>query len=421
MGVLMIGLALALLAGAITFVITLIRNNRTPTVSIPTATMPTPNAFDTYVAAGKAIVRKDEISSAFAEKNQGQKLTDDQKAALVDANREPLKAIRTGLALPYRQPSLRSLSDPVPYYKDFTYAGRLIALESRVYAARGDVGKAMESALDGIQFGKHLGTGASLIGGLVSLPCQSSSRHAAWDIRDRLDATQAKAATQRLQNLRKMGVSYTDILIEEKYKLQSCAMEIFRDPKKYPADASGDKNDSPQNADARATTLSYFWSIYGKQRSMDNVTRAMDAAIAQSKRRYIDDHAPIPEPKDLISAILLPEVSTARLRFAANETQDALLTLDLALRAYKGENGQYPATLEALVPRYLPELPVDPFARSGSPRYRVTPDGFLLYSIGPDGKDDNGEPIENPEAKTEREKRLVRPSSPGDIVAGVNF
>jgi hypothetical protein len=103
MGVLMIGLALALLAGAITFVITLIRNNRTPTVSIPTATMPTPNAFDTYVAAGKAIVRKDEISSAFAEKNQGQKLTDDQKAALVDANREPLKAIRTGLALPYRR------------------------------------------------------------------------------------------------------------------------------------------------------------------------------------------------------------------------------------------------------------------------------------------------------------------------------
>jgi len=61
-----------------------------------------------------------------------------------------------------------------------------------------------------------------------------------------------------------------------------------------------------------------------------------------------------------------------------------------ALERYKSERGEYPETLEALVPKFAATLPTDIYM--GQPfRYRRTADGqFQLYSVGPDEKDDSG-------------------------------
>lgn len=69
-----------------------------------------------------------------------------------------------------------------------------------------------------------------------------------------------------------------------------------------------------------------------------------------------------------------------------------LLVADVAIRTHRRETGMLPANLAALVPRYLPNVPADPFGR-GPLVYRPGPDGFLLYSLGPDGRDDGGQPI----------------------------
>ncbi len=60
------------------------------------------------------------------------------------------------------------------------------------------------------------------------------------------------------------------------------------------------------------------------------------------------------------------------------------------LERYRGANGAYPETLEALVPQFASKLPHDLF--DGKPRrYRRTDDGrYLLYSIGWNSKDDGG-------------------------------
>lgn len=60
-----------------------------------------------------------------------------------------------------------------------------------------------------------------------------------------------------------------------------------------------------------------------------------------------------------------------------------------ALEAYRAERGRYPDKCERLVPEYLPEVPGDLFG-DRPPRYRRTPDGYLLYSVGPNGEDDGG-------------------------------
>ena len=69
-----------------------------------------------------------------------------------------------------------------------------------------------------------------------------------------------------------------------------------------------------------------------------------------------------------------------------------LLSIELALRNYRAERGAYPPQSEALVPGFLRVLPNDPFRKQPF-SYRTTPEGFLLYSVGPDGRDDGGKPL----------------------------
>ncbi len=67
---------------------------------------------------------------------------------------------------------------------------------------------------------------------------------------------------------------------------------------------------------------------------------------------------------------------------------DAGLTM-LALSHYRHVHGHYPDRLEELLPQCLPRLPVD-YGDGGVLRYERLGDGYLLYSVGPDGSDDGG-------------------------------
>jgi hypothetical protein len=104
-----------------------------------------------------------------------------------------------------------------------------------------------------------------------------------------------------------------------------------------------------------------------------------------------------------------------------NYSANRLLTVQLALQAFSVEHGAYPATLEVLVNAgYLPQLPTDPFALSGSFHYSRKGAGYLLYSLGPDGKDDGGKPIMDKKDPTKPATSL-QTDDHGDIVAGVNI
>lgn len=61
-----------------------------------------------------------------------------------------------------------------------------------------------------------------------------------------------------------------------------------------------------------------------------------------------------------------------------------------ALELHKREHGAYPETLDALVPAYMPDLPVDPFTEEGPLVYRPVDGGYLLYALGPNMVDDGG-------------------------------
>ena len=76
--------------------------------------------------------------------------------------------------------------------------------------------------------------------------------------------------------------------------------------------------------------------------------------------------------------------------FRSRDANAALTRLVFALKAYHRDSGHYPDVLDALLEGYLDELPLDPFSGTAL-RYVVEPpEGFLLYSVGPNGIDDEG-------------------------------
>jgi hypothetical protein len=72
------------------------------------------------------------------------------------------------------------------------------------------------------------------------------------------------------------------------------------------------------------------------------------------------------------------------------KAQNVVTQVAIALERFRIVHGEYPETLEPLVPQFLDALPSDPFSQQPLV-YRLDKDGsFQLYSIGPNRKDDGG-------------------------------
>ncbi len=67
----------------------------------------------------------------------------------------------------------------------------------------------------------------------------------------------------------------------------------------------------------------------------------------------------------------------------------------LTVTLYASEHGSPPASLAALVPTYLPSLPIDPW--DGSPLRYATRPSPRVWSVGRDAEDDDGAPGPGPE------------------------
>jgi len=87
-----------------------------------------------------------------------------------------------------------------------------------------------------------------------------------------------------------------------------------------------------------------------------------------------------------------PALSGVSSRLMRIEAARQITVTAIALKRSQLKHGNYPPDLNSLVPEFVSAVPFDPV--DGQPlRYRPKADGtFLLYSIGENGKDDNGDP-----------------------------
>lgn len=101
-----------------------------------------------------------------------------------------------------------------------------------------------------------------------------------------------------------------------------------------------------------------------------------------------------PRPGSLLSPMLLPALVNASQREWAYLANVRCAAVGVAIERYRLDHDKKaPETLDALVPKYLKALPLDPF--DGKPlRFRREERGWTVYSIGPNLRDDSGyEPV----------------------------
>jgi hypothetical protein len=107
------------------------------------------------------------------------------------------------------------------------------------------------------------------------------------------------------------------------------------------------------------------------------------------------DHAEMKHysPYKVQSLMLFPALANCVKKFAAIQSSIDLARVACALERYRLARGNYPETLDALAPQFIEKIPHDII--NGQPlHYRLKPNGqFILYSVGWDGKDDDGVPV----------------------------
>jgi hypothetical protein len=89
-------------------------------------------------------------------------------------------------------------------------------------------------------------------------------------------------------------------------------------------------------------------------------------------------------------ALIIPALTTVARLEDRSAAYAQLTQIAFALAAYRSEWDRYPDKLAELVPVYIKELPKDLFSDIDFIYQPQEDGGYLLYSVGPNGKDDGG-------------------------------
>jgi hypothetical protein len=144
-----------------------------------------------------------------------------------------------------------------------------------------------------------------------------------------------------------------------------------------------------------------FFGLFFLSEDLNAYRRVMDQFRAAAAMPYFQgreaasaaEKSLLPPRRTPLTSIIAPAISTALRSSATAQAAHAAAVVAVAMTRFRIDRGSYPSKLEELVPTYLEEIPADPF--DGKPLRLISKDGqWIVYSIGPDGKDDGGAPYD---------------------------
>ncbi len=133
------------------------------------------------------------------------------------------------------------------------------------------------------------------------------------------------------------------------------------------------------------------WNMVRYLKSMNELEAAFDQPYWEAKPALDkwEDNVTGLSRWYVIPKLLLPALARYREQVAHTQARAGATRLGLALEAYKRDHGAYPIYLDVPAPDYIGEMPEDPF--TGEPYvYRREGGGFVVYSVGSNGRDDDG-------------------------------
>jgi hypothetical protein len=105
--------------------------------------------------------------------------------------------------------------------------------------------------------------------------------------------------------------------------------------------------------------------------------------------------------EDRALVMVLPGMNRAYLTEARVQSVLVMTQVTLALSSFRAKTGEYPAALRELVPTYFKAEPVDPLTDQ-PPVYRPEGGGYVLRSLGADGRADDGPKSDDTVLRAER-------------------
>lgn len=382
-----------------------------PPEPLPPRTLPHPNGYAAVLEAAAAL---EALEAGLPPLGPPWKKDLTTLRCAVARRKPALDQLRAAISLPYYTPPYDPLVADGACPEIYNVPLRFWA-ESRIARADGQMGEAMQHSLDAIELGAKLGRGAPLSGVLMGQNSISWGLDSADRCFDSLSASAAREAGQRLDRIRSQMATMADTMTEQRVvELMQLRQHLAERPQLSLIPQPGARLPLPPTGAVWNYAVRMLCPKLPSYSRWDAYRRGV---IEEARKPYPQRRFP---SRDLAADPVLgrPQLWDAvrhhsenvSYDFARVETSMCLLRVRLALQEYHSAYGAFPESLAAISESLAPEVLVDPLSEKPL-RYRREGSAFVLYSVGPDGKDDGGRPV----------RRLWDESAHGDLVAGKVF
>lgn len=366
---------------------------------VPRGPLPSPNGYDVCQAAFRQLAR---VPRSRVVERPWKESPDALRVAVVPY-RGALSQLRGALRHAYRTPpgppELPGGGDIL-----FLRAGFGYVSEARVSLAEGQDAAGVDHALDAIELAARLSHGADdewfLVPSVVGHGVRAIDGHVY-----RLTEAEARRAGARVDRIIGEVADVREVLANQySSDLESIRVSMLdRTPEHLMEMMNG-----------RSPTR---WQLYREQAGIlfypkPLVYVRMEAYLRRRNEALVRG-VPIESlpaaPTGWLSAGYLDNGSEVAASHRQLVASLRLIRLEIALQQYRRQNRSYPPDLGELTKLVPTAIVVDPYAGRAF-RYAQKGEGYLLYSVGANGRDDGGEP-----------NRYTRSGETGDLVAGLLY
>ena len=344
-------------------------------------------------------------------------------------NEKPLAVVREATKRPhYFNPIVSTRKDGkatgilaalLPSVQKTRELASLLTARAMQRIGEGKYDEAWQDLLACHRLARHVAHGATLIELLVGIAIDAIASNADLAFLDnpKLTAKQIRACLKDLQDLPPMPKVPDRIDLGERFMYLDCVQMVHRGGVKLLQGFARDDLPLPEDTSKLEKALAAIdwtpalrngnrWydrlseSLRQKERAeRERQSDRIETELKELKKngakliQMLEKDPPDPEASEAIGdaliGMLMPAVRKVQSASDRCEQIQRNLHLAYALAAYQRDNGKYPATLDDLAPKYLAAVPADIFSGAAI-KYRTTEKGYLLYSIGVNGKDEEG-------------------------------
>jgi hypothetical protein len=340
-------------------------------------------------------------------------------ARWLEINDKPLSLLSEASKRPRRyDPLIANGSPPVitarlPAIRAYIDVSSALVARAMLRINDGKTVAAWDDLLAAHRLARLLGQGGNLNDELSAASIDSAACHGdeAQLQRVHLSSADAKRISSDLLKLPPLPKSTEKIVLNERFQVLDATASLARDGLETMAKLGGRKPDGTSVAEIdwniilRMTNSWYDRMTDALQQptrakrvaACDEVNRDFERLAAKLKDKpsmflsvLVNSRSAVSERMGgVVIAMFLPSLKILADCDDRTAMRFEIVKLGLALAAYHADHGSFPAKLTELAPQYVASVPKDVF-NNDELKFTRQGDGYLLYSVGPNGIDEGG-------------------------------